>query len=304
MKNCLNTEGFGEPIAKIVNINSSKMKRNSKNKTINNPNECQYCFKKTTSSNKARHLKICSVKNKTFNQKSNDIICVNNKETKQIKNPMTEIKVNDNEIVQMIPNINKECFVSYISGQSGSGKSYFANNLAEECYIMYGGKRPIYLFSLLTEDKSLTCKHIKRIRLDDKFINMDLTLDDIKRSLLIMDDIDTIKSKAIKTKLNHIIDTVLQVGRHAEVSLMYISHLACNGKDTKMILAECNNITIFPQTMGNCSIKYLLSEYFRLDKKQIEKIKKLDSRHITIVRTYPMVLLYDKGAILLSSLDD
>ena len=53
MKNCLNTEGFGEPIAKIVNINSSKMKRNSKNKTINNPNECQYCFKKTTSSNKA-----------------------------------------------------------------------------------------------------------------------------------------------------------------------------------------------------------------------------------------------------------
>ena len=85
---------------------------------------------------------------------------------------------------------------------------------------------------------------------------------------------------------------------------MYISHLACNGKDTKMILAECNNITIFPQTMGNCSIKYLLSEYFRLDKKQIEKIKKLDSRHITIVRTYPMVLLYDKGAILLSSLDD
>ena len=79
----------------------------------------------------------------------------------------------------------------------------------EEYYIMYGSKRPIYLFSLLTEDKSLTCKHIKRIRLDDKFINIDLTLDDLKRSLLIFDDIDTIKNKAIKTKLNHIIDTVL-----------------------------------------------------------------------------------------------
>ena len=217
---------------------------------------------------------------------------------------MTEIKVNDNEIVQMIPNINKEHFVSYISGQSGSGKSYFANKLAEEYYIMYGGKRPIYLFSLLTEDKSLTCKHIKRIRLDDKFINIDLTLDDLKRSLLIFDDIDTIKNKAIKTKLYHIIDTVLQTGHHAEVSLMYISHLVCNGKDTRMILAECNDISIYPQTMGNCSIRHLLSEYFRLDKKQIEKIKKLDSRHITIVRTYPMVLLYDKGAILLSSLDD
>ena len=127
---------------------------------------------------------------------------------------MTEIKVNDNEIVQMIPNINKERFVSLVSGQSGSGKSFFINKMAEEYYIMYGSKRPIYLFSLLTEDKSLTCKHIKRIRLDDKFINIDLTLDDLKRSLLIFDDIDTIKNKAIKTIkfVNH--------SKHAHLSLL------------------------------------------------------------------------------------
>ena len=28
-------------------------------------------------------------------------------------------------------------------------------------------KRPIYLFSLLTEDKTIKCKHVKRIKLDE-----------------------------------------------------------------------------------------------------------------------------------------
>ena len=68
----------------------------------------------------------------------------------------------------MIPNKKKERFVSYNTGQAGSGKSYFTNELAEEYHPMYP-KRRIYLFSLLTEDKSIKCKHIKRVKLDDFF---------------------------------------------------------------------------------------------------------------------------------------
>lgn len=297
----LNTEGFGDAIAIIEDINASKKKRNSKNRMINNPNECQFCFKKTTATNKARHLKICSVK-KAGGQHSSGIIYVNNNQKSKIRNPMTELNVKDTQRVQMIPNKKKERFISYVSGQSGSGKSYFTNKLAEEYHSMYP-KRAIYLFSLLTEDKSIKCKHIKRIKLDDNFLKTDLTLNDMKNCLLIFDDIDTIKNKCIKGKLDHIIDTLLQCGRHSGTSVIYVSHLACNGKDTKMILAECNSITIFPKTMGNRSLRYLLGEYFGLDKKQIQKIKKLDSRHITLVRSYPMVLLHEKGAFLLNNLD-
>ena len=52
------------------------------------------------------------------------------------------------------------------------------------------------------------------------------------------------------------------------------------------------------------NLRYLLGEYFGLDNKQIQKIKKLPSRHVTLVRTYPMVLLHEKGAFLLNNLDD
>ena len=43
---CLNTEGFGDVIAIIEDVNASKKKRNSKNNIINNPTECQFCFKR------------------------------------------------------------------------------------------------------------------------------------------------------------------------------------------------------------------------------------------------------------------
>ena len=298
----LNTEALGEPVARIEDINASKKKRNSKNRTISNPNICEFCFKSTTPSNKARHLKVCPVK-KAGGSHSNKVIFVNNNTKTKVRNPMKEIVVRENERVQMIPNKKKERFISYVSGQSGSGKSFFVNKLAEEYHSMYP-KRKIYLFSLLTEDKSIKCKPIKRIKLDENFLKTEVTLADMKNCLIIYDDVDTIKNKLIQGKLFHILDTLLQCGRHSGTSVAYVSHLPCNGKDTKMILAECNNITVFPQTLGNRALRYLLGEYFGLDNKQIQKIKKLPSRHVTLVRTYPMVLLHEKGAFLLNNLDD
>lgn len=295
----LNVEGLGEPIAKIVVNKTSKRQRNSKYKTISNPHECQYCFKQVTPGNKARHFKICTVKKAGGSCK---LICVMN-DQKCVKEPLNKIVTKDNEIVQQIPNKKKERKVYYISGQSGSGKSYYMNKLADKYHSMYP-KNNIYLFSLLTDDKSITTKKIKRIKLDDNFLNTDLTLQDMKNSLIIYDDVDTIKHTQMKSKLFRILDTLLQTGRHSSTSVIYCSHLPCNGIDTKIILNECNSLTIFPSTMGNRTLRYLLGEYFGLDNNQIKQIKKLDSRHITIIRTYPMVLLYEKGAFVLNLDED
>mmetsp|Transcript_3723 Transcript_3723/g.5635 ORF Transcript_3723/g.5635 Transcript_3723/m.5635 type:complete len:88 (+) Transcript_3723:630-893(+) len=84
-----------------------------------NPNECQFCYKKTTASNKARHLQTCPVK-KAGGCHSNKVIFVNNNPKTKVRNPMTELVVKENERVQMIPNKKKERIISYVSGQSGS----------------------------------------------------------------------------------------------------------------------------------------------------------------------------------------
>lgn len=230
----------------------------------------------------------------TIKNDKNDKIIYLNKGTGE-----NSLTVNEPKNVQLIPDKTKERGVYYISGMSGSGKSYFCNQLIGQYHKMYKNNQ-IYLFSIIDEDPSLTNKFIKRIKLNKKFIETPFELSDFKDSFIIFDDIDTIKNKAIKSKLVHILDTLLQCGRHINCSVAYLSHVPCNGKDTKIILAESGYITIFPKTLGMRSLIYILRDYIGLDKKQIKKVKDLDTRSITIIKSYPPVILYDQGAYLMN----
>jgi hypothetical protein len=64
-------------------------------------------------------------------------------------------------------------------------------------------------------------------------------------------------------------------------------------------LNECNSITFNYRTFGNRTLKYLLDSYLGLDKKQIERLKKLDGRMITILKTYPKLVLSEKELYIL-----
>ena len=54
--------------------------------------------------------------------------------------------------------------------------------------------------------------------------------------------------------------------------------------------------------MGNRSLKYLLDSYFGLDKHQTNYIKKINSRWITLIKTYPSVLISEKQAVVLNTI--
>jgi hypothetical protein len=148
-------------------------------------------------------------------------------------------------------------------------------------------------------------KFIKRILLNDDFASdNEISVKDFKDSLLIFDDTDCIKDRKIKLKVDKILDEVLQVGRHYNISALITRHTACNSKDTKMILAESHSYVIFPNGLGNKAISYLLDNYLGLDKKQIKKIKGLKSRAITINRTFPMTVVAEKECFVIDNNDD
>ena len=95
---------------------------------------------------------------------------------------------------------------------------------------------------------------------------------------------------------------ILNTGRHERVSVVFTSHFSCAGNETELILSECHSKSFFVKNMGNRSLKYLLDSYFGLDKHQINYIKKIDSRWITLIKTYPSVLISEKQAIVLNSM--
>jgi hypothetical protein len=110
-----------------------------------------------------------------------------------------------------------------------------------------------------------------------------------------MDDVDSITDKIIKKKVYSILTSINNTGRHFKVSLIFTSHIACGGNETKSILNESHSLTVFVKNMGGKMSKYLLENYLGLDKEEIKRIKNVkDSRYVTIVKSYPMVFFSNK----------
>lgn len=262
------------------------------------PNECQYCCKKTTPKNKARHEKVCPTK-KAGIKKDEKIMSVSDRQP-NIKNYMETFQTEPGQVIQHLPNRKQERDILYISARSGAGKSWYAKDYANKYREMYP-KRDIYLFSGVSSDAGSIdkIKKLQRINLDAEFMKADIGLDEVCNSLLIFDDIDAIQDKLLLNKLYSLLNLVLTTGRHSKTSVIFTTHTPCNGKLTKIILAEAHSVTLFVKSMGNKSLKYLLDSYYGLDKHQIEKIKNLPSRWITITRTYPTVCFHQNGAFVL-----
>ena len=213
------------------------------------------------------------------------------------RNNYPELHLKAGEKFQYIPDESRERQILYVVGASGSGKSYFASDFAN-AYKKQHPDNPIYLMSYVESDSSIErVKGIERIKLDDEFLAADLSSKDFENSLLIMDDCDVITEKKMKTKLRDLLGKILNTGRHDNVSLIYLSHIACGGLETKPILNEAHAITFFPQTLSGRARNYLLGQYLNFTKKQIEAIDDIQGRAITVVKSYPMVMVTEKMII-------
>jgi hypothetical protein len=249
---------------------------------------------------------IAEINNKRDPRKNREIYCENEKSG--IKNYLEEIELKDeDEEIQLVPNKKTERSILYITGSSGSGKSYYTKEYIKKYHQAFP-KNPVYLFSSLSDDPTLdSIKYLKRIKLNDKFLNTQFTIEDFENMLVIFDDTDVISNKFMKLKLKDIMNMILETGRHTRTSFIYTSHIASKGNETKTILNEAHSITIFPNTAGARTIKYLLENVFGLDKFQIKKIKQIGttkSRWITITKSYPLIVLHQKGAYTLRSGDN
>lgn len=146
------------------------------------------------------------------------------------------------------------------------------------------------MFSSLSDDPTLDkLKYLKRIKIkDEKFLSLDLTAEDFKDSLVIYDDTDTITNKRVVLKLLNLLSDILNCGRHNNVSLLYTSHILCDGHKTKHILSEAHTLVLYPLTASKKHLKYLLETYLGFDKEDIQRLIDLDGRPKFIKKTYPI----------------
>jgi hypothetical protein len=214
-------------------------------------------------------------------------------------------KLKGDDIFQPVPNPKTERQILYITGASGSGKSFYTQLYGNEYKKLYP-KRDVYLFSSLDDDSSIDkIKGIRRVNIKTPdFLTDNITAEDFKESLVIFDDTDCITNKPIKLKVDAILNSLLETGRHYGASVVFTSHLACGGLATKRILNESHSITFFPHSLGGRSLKYLLDNYLGLDKQQIKRVKKLEGRWVTVIKSYPQIVLSEKESYTISHQND
>jgi len=211
-----------------------------------------------------------------------------------------ELELGDGYHFQQTVNTERERDIIYVAGPSGSGKSYYIREYVKQ-YIKLYPKRSIYLFSYLDEDETLDkIKKIQRIDIFNKeFLLSDIKSADFKDSLVILDDVDAIREKGIKNKIYNLVNQMLTMGRHDNVTVCYACHEVCNRNETKVILNESHSLTIFPKVYGSKKLQYLLESYYGMNKAEIEKFKSLDSRTVTIMRSYPKIVMSERNIYML-----
>jgi hypothetical protein len=210
-----------------------------------------------------------------------------------------EIEIDDGNI-EIIPNIDgRQC--AYAAAPSGSGKSYWVKKYAMQ-YNKLFPENKVYLFSKVDDDISLKgIQNYVKVDLDFQIVDDPIDATELANSLVIFDDTDTVKDKAIRKAIGDLKDDLLETGRHNSTYVVITSHLINNYKETRTVLNESHVITVYPSSGSSYQIKYCLKNYFGLDNEDIAKIFKLDSRWVSVYKNYPQMVVSEHKIYLLGN---
>ncbi len=228
-------------------------------------------------------------------KRNNKIVYMDADESPKVKNKYSSIELDDGELFEPLANFKSNRSVSYIAGQSGSGKSYYCKQYIKNLLAHLKEKKPIILFSPFEEDPSLDdLEDIQRVKIDMSLAEDPIDIKELKNSIVIFDDIDSIKLKKkketqeVKEAIYELLHQCLEIGRHYDIDVVQTNHILCAGNDTKRILNESHNIVFFPHSGSKMSMKRLCEEYGGIDKEALKEIKRIKSRWCCIHRNYPI----------------
>ncbi len=213
----------------------------------------------------------------------------------------------------------------FLTGPSGSGKSF----LAKEIMKHDQKNRPIIIFSKIADDESLAdLKKLKikkssipkggdisdsaikkevgnprmiKIRLDTEEDLLNLpSNEELKNCVCLFDDIDSFPNSEISAFLHAYLDSILESGRHQNITVLSTSHQLYNWAKTRVILNESELVCLFPHSNKRASMMFLR------DRMGLNKTECLDivnecmdnGRCLICKLSAPNLIMNNKGIIL------
>ena len=188
-------------------------------------------------------------------------------------------------------------------GPSGAGKSHVCKQYVKN-YKKLWPKRDVFILSKVVGDPTFDdiSDMVDFIPLDISVI-MSIELgrespDSLDPCLIVFDDIDAIEDKSLNLAVSNLLKSVLELGRHNQVSAFITQHLIGTGTDQKRsrtILNETHRVFVFPAASSTSSLEYFLTKHVGISKDESKIIKSLPSRWVCIHRRYPLYYVWSEG---------
>ena len=136
-----------------------------------------------------------------------------------------EIILEDGVLVPMFDS-SMERQVMMVGGMSGSGKSYYTANLCRT-YKKQFPKNKLILFSNKSSDPAFdSLGYVERVVIDEELIVEPITLEELRNTLVIFDDVEHCHIKDVDKELDRIRDLILVQGRSYKTSFASIFKLS------------------------------------------------------------------------------
>lgn len=117
---------------------------------------------------------------------------------------------------------------------------------------------------------------------------------------MIFDDIDSVVNKKTKEKIFGLLNKMLRLGRHHNITVLYLGHEIYASPELKHILNESMTVTFFQKRLNYKKLKYLLEEYFGLSKSQIQQIRGIKDRSTTFIKGDDNIILSQSQCFILN----
>jgi len=215
------------------------------------------------------------------------------------------------EEIETVPSAKPERL--FLAGQTGGGKSYLTAQYAKRWKKIFP-EGTIYAF-LRQEDENYNDFKKREIIMDwnyedledeshtesnknylQKLVDVEITLDELHNSLLIVDDCDNLQDKKLSTAIHKLLNDAVHNGRKRSIWVVYISHMIFNYAKTRDMLTASNKVFMFPGGVDDTQIEAYLQKFGGYKKKPAEELLRgFTSTWIMLARQRPRYFLHRKG---------
>ena len=206
-------------------------------------------------------------------------------------------------VFQQVPNnIKSQSDVLMINGKRGAGKSVYTSSFLEQ-YKLFYPKNKIYLFSQCKNDPVMDKVIDQRFNLDTYIADGGISVDEFPENCCVcFDDVDMLensKPDKLKDAVFKIMNSLIQLSRKKNITVIQTSHLTTNHAETKHALNGASSFTFFLNAISH-QVRNALKLYMGLSRENIKKVCSLkNSRWATIYTTCPMVVMTEKELMIL-----